>query len=123
EALLKPARRVAPGHFLALAHSPVNSGAEEHEGFELVEKTSEGTAILRWKGRGDRPLDASTLQEIGLPPLPPYIHPGLSEDHSKDYQTVYASQPGSAAAPTAGMHFTQALLASLSSQGIRQAFV
>jgi S-adenosylmethionine:tRNA ribosyltransferase-isomerase len=56
------------------------------------------------------------LERIGHVPLPPYIHTSLADPER--YQTVYAHQPGSAAAPTAGLHFTPALLASLEKQGI-----
>jgi S-adenosylmethionine:tRNA ribosyltransferase-isomerase len=56
------------------------------------------------------------LERIGHVPLPPYIHTSLADPER--YQTVYAHQPGSAAAPTAGLHFTPALLSSLKKQGI-----
>jgi len=56
------------------------------------------------------------LERIGHVPLPPYIHTTLADPER--YQTVYAHQPGSAAAPTAGLHFTPALLTSLEKQGI-----
>ncbi len=56
------------------------------------------------------------LERIGHVPLPPYIHTSLADPER--YQTVYAHQPGSAAAPTAGLHFTPALLASLEKGGV-----
>ncbi|MEA3350397.1 MAG: S-adenosylmethionine:tRNA ribosyltransferase-isomerase, partial [Chloroflexota bacterium] len=56
------------------------------------------------------------LDEIGHVPLPPYIHTHL--DDPERYQTVYAREPGSAAAPTAGLHFTPRLIAELKKQGI-----
>jgi S-adenosylmethionine:tRNA ribosyltransferase-isomerase len=61
------------------------------------------------------------LERIGHVPLPPYIHTSLADPER--YQTVYAHQPGSAAAPTAGLHFTPRLLASLAEQGIEIAQV
>ncbi len=61
------------------------------------------------------------IDEIGHVPLPPYIHTQLADPER--YQTVYARTPGSAAAPTAGLHFTPALLASLNHQGIHTATV
>ncbi len=61
------------------------------------------------------------LKRAGHVPLPPYIHRGL--DDPERYQTVYAREPGSAAAPTAGLHFTPQLLESLKQQGVQRAFV
>lgn len=61
------------------------------------------------------------LEQIGEMPLPPYIHTRL--DDPERYQTVYARRPGSAAAPTAGLHFTPQLIAQLERQGIRFASV
>jgi S-adenosylmethionine:tRNA ribosyltransferase-isomerase len=58
------------------------------------------------------------LEQIGHMPLPPYIHATLADPER--YQTVYANQPGSAAAPTAGLHFTPQLLVSLAAQGIQR---
>ena len=57
------------------------------------------------------------LNDIGQMPLPPYIHETLTE--SERYQTVYAQEPGSAAAPTAGLHFTQDLLTRLRNKGVK----
>jgi S-adenosylmethionine:tRNA ribosyltransferase-isomerase len=65
--------------------------------------------------RFDQPID-SFLQEIGNVPLPPYIHETL-EDPER-YQTVYAQVPGSAAAPTAGLHFTPGLIEKLENAGV-----
>jgi S-adenosylmethionine:tRNA ribosyltransferase-isomerase len=61
------------------------------------------------------------LARIGHMPLPPYIHTALADPER--YQTVYATQPGSAAAPTAGLHFTPDLMESLKAQGVRFANV
>jgi S-adenosylmethionine:tRNA ribosyltransferase-isomerase len=57
------------------------------------------------------------LERVGHTPLPPYIH--TTFDSSERYQTVYASQPGSAAAPTAGLHFTRELMDNLEARGVR----
>ena len=86
EALARPSRRLRVGERLG----PV----------ELLESLGEG----RWRVR----LDG---EPAGEPPLPPYIHEPLAEPGR--YQTVYAADPGSAAAPTAGLHFTPELLARL----------
>ena len=61
------------------------------------------------------------LEKIGEMPLPPYIKKRLADKES--YQTVYSREPGSAAAPTAGLHFTQELLARLQEQGVRIGYV
>jgi len=66
------------------------------------------------------PLDGS-LEQAGHMPLPPYIHAPLQ--NPERYQTVYARQPGSAAAPTAGLHFTPRLLETLTGRGVRKASV
>jgi S-adenosylmethionine:tRNA ribosyltransferase-isomerase len=76
--------------------------------------------------RGERVLDFSApleafFDEVGVVPLPPYIHRPL-EDPER-YQTVYAHTPGSAAAPTAGLHFTPELIARLRERGVGVAFV
>lgn len=118
EALLKPARRLKPGQFLK-----VREVEGRPEGFNVIEKTEQGTAWLEWTG--PQPLDQEALDQIGLPPLPPYIRrsanlttdPRLDQDRQA-YQTIYARLEGSAAAPTAGLHFTQPLLDKLALQGI-----
>jgi len=65
----------------------------------------------------NQPLELKNLAEIGQIPLPPYIHSKL--DDSERYQTVFAKTPGSAAAPTAGLHFTMQLIEDLKEIGIR----
>ncbi len=90
---------------------------------ELLENLGAG----RWQvACSDASPAEQTLQKIGQTPLPPYIHrPGAisdGEDRLK-YQTVYASSPGAVAAPTAGLHFTDALLAELKRAEIELAYV
>jgi S-adenosylmethionine:tRNA ribosyltransferase-isomerase len=63
------------------------------------------------------------IEQHGRLPLPPYIEHDADEFDEKRYQTVYAKQPGAVAAPTAGLHFDQALLDALSKKGVRFAFV
>jgi S-adenosylmethionine:tRNA ribosyltransferase-isomerase len=82
----------------------------------------EGRGILRFFPRGDFSL---LLERLGEMPLPPYIKRmvgGRSEDRER-YQTVYARQSGAVAAPTAGLHFTEELLAALRQRGIETVFV
>jgi len=77
---------------------------------------------LRFAGLGDTSLEA-WLEHHGEVPLPPYIaHPADAADAER-YQTVYARNPGAVAAPTAGLHFDDALLAALAARGVGRAFV
>jgi len=79
----------------------------------------EGILVLRF----DTPIDDAWLDLHGHIPLPPYIRRGDSGDDGERYQTVYAREHGSAAAPTAGLHFTEEILAELARAGIETAFV
>ncbi|WP_337842192.1 tRNA preQ1(34) S-adenosylmethionine ribosyltransferase-isomerase QueA [Rheinheimera sp.] len=72
--------------------------------------------------QGDEPL-LSMLERIGHMPLPPYIDRPDSEEDKERYQTVYNEKPGAVAAPTAGLHFDEALLAALKAKGVETAFV
>ena|SRR6202521_2348873 len=107
EALVRPSRRIAPGAWLTL---------RDGDRVEVGERLDDGTRAVRF----ERDAQA-VMAEAGEMPLPPYIR-----DHAVDaerYQTVYARQLGSAAAPTAGLHFTAELLRSLDTAGVRRAEV
>jgi S-adenosylmethionine:tRNA ribosyltransferase-isomerase len=106
EALVRPSRRVAVGAIVTL-----RSGDRLEVGERL-----DGTRAVRFAGDPHAIMAAA-----GEMPLPPYIHDRTSPPAR--YQTVYARPPGSAAAPTAGLHFTPDLLASLEADGIRRASV
>ena len=117
-ALVKPGRRLKPG-------AEIEFGGEESntpllKAIVLETDPDTGGRILQFE-----PPTGMTLQEclyqLGQVPLPPYITESQAEPER--YQTVYASQPGAVAAPTAGLHFTPDLLARLQAQGIEQAFV
>jgi S-adenosylmethionine:tRNA ribosyltransferase-isomerase len=100
EALVRPGRRLGPGR-----------GIRFGEIEAVVEAVVEnGARVLRFPPGTDP-------ESMGETPLPPYIHTPLADPER--YQTVYASVPGSAAAPTAGLHFTPELLASLRDRGVR----
>ncbi len=83
---------------------------------DVVEAAPGGTRVLRFSPPGRL---RATLDQVGEAPLPPYIKEHL--DDSERYQTVYARVPGSAAAPTAGLHFTAQLLERLASAGVDHA--
>ena len=80
---------------------------------------AEGDLTLRF----DRPIDDAWLDVHGHVPLPPYIRREDSEADAERYQTIFAREPGSAAAPTAGLHFTEELLAELEKAGVEAAFI
>lgn len=110
KALVKPGRKARPGEKLTFV-----GGELEAEVLEVVE---EGMRLLRFNFEGNF---MEILDRIGAMPLPPYIHEKL-EDASR-YQCVYAKDPGSAAAPTAGLHFTDALLERIRAKGVTVAEV
>lgn len=83
---------------------------------EILEATDGGGRLVRF----EHPVEP-LLDQIGLVPLPPYIHESL-EDEGR-YQTVYADKDGSVAAPTAGLHFTPRLMAEVESQGVEFVFL
>ena len=101
-------RRLTPGTRLALGDGQV--------GAEIVGETEAGGRLVRF----DAPIEP-LLPAIGITPLPPYIHTPLADPER--YQTVYSRVVGSAAAPTAGLHFTPALIQRLAEQAVGFAFV
>ena len=107
EALVRPSRRLRVGDRVTLRGD---------QSVDILGRAGEGTRVVRF----DRdPL--MVMAAAGETPLPPYIHDRSSAPER--YQTVYARPPGSAAAPTAGLHFTPELLASLQARGIGLAHV
>ena len=117
-------RRVGPGTWKVMARParPLRPGVRARvprTGHEDVE-----VEVLAAEPDGVRVVRLSTeegLERWGQVPLPPYIHARLEDPEA--YQTVYARQPGSAAAPTAGLHFTREMLDGLRSRGVELAFV
>lgn len=110
--LLRPSARLRPGQRLAVEHCA-------HQ-LELLERAERG----QWLVRAAPPVDPhALLEQAGQPPLPPYIRRGLRPDaeDALRYQTVYASRPGAAAAPTAGLHFTPGVLERLAQRGVSTA--
>lgn len=85
---------------------------------EILDTTEDGTRIVKFSYNG---IFNEILDKIGLMPLPPYIHESLKDNDR--YQTVYAKYEGSAAAPTAGLHFTPELLEKIKEKGVEIANV
>lgn len=89
---------------------------------KMIEKRSDSYVIeLSWNMENQRFADI--LHLVGEIPLPPYLNRKAEDTDTERYQTVYAQHDGSVAAPTAGLHFTDALLQKLKKEGIHQAFV
>ena len=105
EVLVKPGRKVKAGTIVSFGDGILTA--------EVLEKMDEGRHIVRFRFDG---IFEEILDQLGEMPLPPYIHHKL-EDKNR-YQTVYAKYDGSAAAPTAGLHFTPELMDALREKGV-----
>ncbi len=105
EALVKPGRRLKQGVTVSFGDGKLRA--------TIGETTSAGGRIVHFTYEG---VFEAVLDELGQMPLPPYIHQRLEDP--EQYQTVYAKQEGSAAAPTAGLHFTPELLNKIREMGI-----
>jgi S-adenosylmethionine:tRNA ribosyltransferase-isomerase len=110
EALVKPSKRVGTGTRLELAGDADSTKVTA----EVTGLGEEGIKVIRFS-------DEERLLKLGEIPLPPYIHTPLAD--AERYQTVYARALGSAAAPTAGLHFTPQLLERIEGKGVRLLFV
>lgn len=108
EVLVKPGRIAKPG-----ARFEFGDGLLRAEVLEIVEG---GNRIVRFAFEGNF---FALIERIGEMPLPHYIKKELTDSEKELYQTVYAREPGSAAAPTAGLHFTPELLARIQAKGVR----
>ena len=110
ECLVKPARRVKVGDIVSFGNGELKAKCTDifDEGIRHFELIYKGILL-------------EILEKLGTMPLPPYIHEKL-EDQSR-YQTVYAKEVGSAAAPTAGLHFTNELLERIKDKGINICYV
>ncbi len=107
EALTRPGRRCRPG-------AKITFGGGLMRG-EIVDAVEGGNRLIRFSYEGDSIF--AVLDRIGQMPLPPYITEKLKDGNR--YQTVYAREPGSAAAPTAGLHFTPGLLERIREKGVK----
>ena len=110
ECLVKPARRIKIGTIVTFGNGILKA--------KCIKEDEEGIRHFKFIYDG---IFLEILEKLGTMPLPPYIHEKL-EDQSR-YQTVYAKEVGSAAAPTAGLHFTNELLNKIKNKGINIAYV
>ena len=110
ECMTRPGRKTKPGTRLIF-------GGGELEA-EVLEVAEGGNRIIEFKYDG---IFLEVLERLGRMPLPPYIKAELED--GERYQTVYSRELGSAAAPTAGLHFTKELLAKIAEKGVRECFV
>lgn len=110
EVILKPGRRAKPGARFVFGDGKLKA--------EILDIINDGNRLVRFEYEG---LFENILDELGEMPLPPYITEKLEE---KDrYQTVFARHNGSAAAPTAGLHFTEELLDKLLAKGVNIGYI
>ena len=110
-AMGQASKPIREGTTLAFDGLEARVEASEGEGFYVVTLDREGAAL------------EAALARAGRIPLPPYIRRAPSEQDRERYQTIWARAPGSAAAPTAGLHFTEAVLARLSERGVARTAV
>lgn len=110
EALVKPAKRVKEGTVLSFGDGRLKA--------KVIEEQEHGGRIIEFIYDG---VFLEILDSLGEMPLPPYIKERLSDRDR--YQTVYAKEAGSAAAPTAGLHFTTELLSELETKGVKIAYL
>ena len=110
ETLVKPGKKCKPGTKLSFGDGLLKA--------EVLDTLEEGNRLIKFYYDG---IWEEVLDRLGEMPLPPYITHKLKDKNR--YQTVYAKYEGSAAAPTAGLHFTKELLAQIEAQGIKVVFV
>ena len=110
ETLVKPGKKARPGTVIEFGDGLLKA--------EVLEVVEEGNRLIRFKYDG---IFEEVLDQLGEMPLPPYITHKLQDKNR--YQTVYAKYEGSAAAPTAGLHFTPELLQQIEQKGVSIAYV
>lgn len=110
EAMVRPGNKLKPGSKVSFGEGLLKA--------EILEVLAEGNRKVKFEYDG---IFNEILDQIGLMPLPPYIKEKL--ENNDDYQTVYAKYDGSAAAPTAGLHFTEELLEEIRKKGVKIANV
>ena len=118
-ALVRPGRKVGVGDILRFT-GPLGAAPSSTLQAEIIARGEFGERALRFTPCGDF---YAALDLLGHVPLPPYIHRDDAGEDRERYQTVYAEERGSVAAPTAGLHFTPEVLAMLRARGVRISFV
>ena len=108
EVMVRPARKVRIGNKLMFTKNLM---------CDVIDNTVSGGRVVRFEYDHDNFYDV--VDKIGTSPLPPYINRDPSPVDKKRYQTIYASERGAVAAPTAGLHFTDGLLKKIKKKGIR----
>lgn len=110
EILVRPGKKAKPGARFSFGDGRLKA--------EIIETVEGGNRIAKFEYEGNF---FTALEEVGQMPLPPYIKEKLKD--KERYQTVYSKELGSAAAPTAGLHFTKEMLADLENMGVKLAYV
>ncbi len=110
ECLCKPGRKMQEGHEVVFGNGELTA--------KVAEVLEDGNRVVEFRYEG---IFLEVLERLGKMPLPPYIKEELQ--NQERYQTVYSREVGSAAAPTAGLHFTQELLDKIRAKGVKTAFV
>ena len=110
ECLVRPGRKLREGAKVVFGDGELTA--------EIVEVLSDGNRLVRFYYKG---IFLEVLERLGQMPLPPYIKEKL--ENQERYQTVYSREVGSAAAPTAGLHFTKELLAQIEAMGVKLCYV
>ena len=110
ECLCKPGRKMQVGHEVLFGNGELSA--------VVTEVKEDGNRVVEFRYEG---IFLEVLERLGKMPLPPYIKAELADQER--YQTVYSKETGSAAAPTAGLHFTNELLDKIREKGVRTAFV
>ena len=113
EVMVRPARKVRIGNKLVFTPKLM---------CDVIDNTVSGGRVVRFESESQEELH-SIIDKIGTSPLPPYITRDPEPSDKKRYQTVYATERGAVAAPTAGLHFTDALIKKIEKKGVKIEYI
>jgi S-adenosylmethionine:tRNA ribosyltransferase-isomerase len=113
ETMVRPGKRLKPGDTVSFSDDKLFRA-------HIIDYGDDGTRIVKFEYEG---IFLERLEELGKMPLPPYIERENNSEDKERYQTVYAKNEGSVAAPTAGLHFTEELLEKAKAKGVKLAYV